>query len=173
MDFTLNSVYDQAAVTAMARALRKTVRKKHSRRSHVFGWIVTALALMLSFLPGEDGFAITFKTVATWLVVLVIVVTLLFEDAINGYFARQRALPGTVQTKTTFASDGYYSVNDAGETLWSYKNVQTVAETGDYLVFVLNKNHAQVYDMRTISGGTEAKFREFLMEVTGKPVQHV
>ena len=173
MDFTLNSVYDQTAVTAMARALRKTVRKKHSRRSHILGWIVVMLALALSFLPGEDGFTITFKTVVTWLVVLVMVVTLLFEDAINGYFARKRALPGTEQTKTTFNPDGYYSVNAAGETLWSYQNVKIVAETGNYLVFILNKNHAQVYDKRTVSGGTEIEFREFLMEVTGKSIASV
>ena len=173
MEFTLNSVYDQMAVTAMARALRKTVRKKHSRRSHIFGWIIVILGLLLSLLPGEDGFTITFKTVVTWLVVLVIVVTLLFEDAINGYFARKRALPGTVQTQTTFGPDGYYSINAAGETLWSYQNVKIVAETRAYLVFVLNKNHAQVYDKRTVSGGTETEFREFLMEVTGKPIQAV
>ena len=173
MEFALNSVYDQMAVTAMARALRKTVRKKHSRRSHIFGWIIVILGLLLSLLPGEDGFTITFKTVVTWLVVLVIVVTLLFEDAINGCFARKRALPGTEQTQTTFGPDGYYSINAAGETLWSYKNVETVAETGDYLVFVLNKNHAQVYDKRTVSGGTEAEFREFLMEVTGKSIESV
>ena len=173
MDFTMQSVYDQAAVTAMARALRKTVRRKHSRRSHWFGWIIVALALLLSFLPGEDGFAITFKTIVTWLVVLVMVVTLLFEDRINGYFARKRALPGTEQTMTTFGPEGYYSINNAGETLWSYKNVKTVAETERYLVFVLNENHAQVYDKRTISGGTEAEFREFLLEVIGMPVQYV
>ena len=173
MDFTMQSVYDQAAVTAMARALRKTVRRKHSRRSHLFGWVIAALALLLSFLPGEDGFVITFKTVITWLVVLVMVVTLLFEDSINGYFARKRALPGTEQTTTTFGTEGYYSINNAGETLWSYKNVKTVAETERYLVFVLNENHAQVYDKRTISGGTEAEFREFLLEVIGMPVQYV
>lgn len=173
MEFTLNSVYDQQAVTAMARALRKTIRKKHSHRSHVFGGIVVAMALLFSFLPGEDGFTITFKTVVTWLVALVMVVTLLFEDAINGYFARKRALPGTEQTTTTFGAEGYYSINDAGETLWSYKNVKTVAETERYLVFVLNENHAQVYDKQTISGGTAAEFREFLLEIIGEPVQYV
>ena len=98
-----------------------------------------------------DGFVITFKTVVTWLIILVMVVTLLFEDAINGY----------------------YSINGAGETLWSYKNVKTVAEAKRYLVFVLNENHAQIYDKRTITGGTEAEFREFLLEVIGKPVQYV
>ena len=131
------------------------------------------LALLLSFLPGEDGFSVTFKTVFTWLVVLVMVLSLLFEDSINGYFARKRALPGTEQTKTIFKPDGYRSVNAAGETLWSYGNVKTVAETGDYLVFVLNQNHAQVYDKRTISGGTEAEFREFLMKMTGMSVKCV
>ena len=173
MEFVVESVYDQKAVTAMARALRRTVRKKHSRRSHIFGWIVVALALLLSFLPGEDGFSVTFKTVLTWVVVLVMMLTLLFDDSINGYFARKRALPGTKRTKTSFNPDGYRSVNAAGETIWSYGNVQTVAETGDYLVFVLNQNHAQVYDKRTISGGTEVEFRELLMEVTGKSVQYI
>ena len=57
MEFTLNSVYDQTAVTAMARALRKTVRKKHSRRSHVFGWIVVAFSLLLLL---SEGFAVDF-----------------------------------------------------------------------------------------------------------------
>ena len=173
MEFKLDSVYDQAAVTAMARALRKTIRKRHSRRSHIFGWIIVAIALLLSFLPGEDGFSVTFKTVVTWMATLMILVTLLFEDAINGYFARKRALPGTERTATTFGPEGYHSVNAAGETLWSYGNVKAVAETGNYLVFILNINHAQVYDKRTISGGTEAEFRKFLLEVTGQPVQYI
>lgn len=39
MEFTFDTVYDQRAVTAMAHGLRKTIRKKHSRRSHIFaGW---------------------------------------------------------------------------------------------------------------------------------------
>ena len=75
MNVTFQTVYDQKALRTMARALRKTVRKKHSRRSHVFGWIVAALGLLLSFLSGEDGFTVTGKTVLTWLVVAVIVVT--------------------------------------------------------------------------------------------------
>ena len=173
MGFVAESIYDQKAVTAMARVLRRTVRKNHSRRSHLLGWIIVVLALLLSFLPGEDGFSVTSKTVVTWLVVLVMVVTLLFEDSINGYFARKRALPGTERTTTIFQPDGYRSVNAAGETLWSYGNVKTVVEAGDYLVFVLNQNHAQVYDKRTISGGTEAEFQKFLMGVTGKPLQRV
>jgi len=173
MEFVFESVYDQQAVAAMARALRKTVRKKHSRRSHIIGWIVVAAALALSFTTGEDGFAVTGKTVLTWLVVLLMVVTLLFEDAINGYFARKRALPGTEHTTTTFDAEGYSSTNTAGDTRWSYENVQMFAEDVNYFVFVLNVNHAQVYDKRRMSGGTEAEFRAFLQEVAGKTVEKI
>ena len=48
MEFSFETVYDQKAVTAMAHGLRKTIRKKHSRRSHVFGWFVVALTLLLT-----------------------------------------------------------------------------------------------------------------------------
>ena len=95
MNITFQTVYDQKALQTMARALRKTVRKKHSRRSHIFGWIVAILGLVLSLLPGEDGFAVTGKTVLTWLIVAVMVVALIWEDRLNGYFAGKRALPGT------------------------------------------------------------------------------
>ena len=173
MEFVFETVYDQQAVTAMARALRKTVRKKHSRRSHIVGWVLVVLALALSFATGENGFAVTGKTVFTWLVVLIMVVTLIWEDAINGYFARKRALPGTEHTSTTFDAEGYFSSNAAGDTRWNYENVLLVAEDANYFVFVLNVNHAQVYDKRRMTGGTAGDFRAFIEDVTEKTVEKI
>lgn len=43
MEFTFQTIYNQKELTTMARALRKTLRKKKSRRSHVFGWIAVIL----------------------------------------------------------------------------------------------------------------------------------
>jgi len=40
MHFTCYTEYDRHALTAMARVLRLTSRKKHSRRSHIFGYAV-------------------------------------------------------------------------------------------------------------------------------------
>ncbi len=91
-NFTFETTYNQKAMTTMARALRKTVRKKHSRRSHVFGWIITVFAVLLIFPIGERNFILDFRTVLTLIAVLVIVVTLLFEDRINGYIAKKRML---------------------------------------------------------------------------------
>lgn len=173
MNITFQTVYDQRALRTMARTLRKTVRKKHSRRSHVAGWAIAVLGLLLSLIPAEDGFAVTGKTILTWLVVAVIIVTLIWEDHINGYFAGKRALPGTKHTMATFDEAGYTSFNEAGETRWKYENIQTVAETAEYFVFVLNVNHAQVYDKQNMTGGTAEEFRAFLEEKLGKPVKQV
>ena len=51
MEFTTTTDYDMKTLTAMARALRKTVRKKRSRRTHIFGWIVVLLGTFLLLPP--------------------------------------------------------------------------------------------------------------------------
>lgn len=51
MEFTCHTTYDQTALTAMARAVRKTVRAERSRIARYYGWIVLgllAVALWLS-----------------------------------------------------------------------------------------------------------------------------
>ena len=48
MEFTFETSYNQKALTTMARALRKTVRKKRSRRSHILGWIVMIMGAFLA-----------------------------------------------------------------------------------------------------------------------------
>ena len=173
MNITFETTYDQKALCAMARALRKTIRKKHSRRSHAIGWSIVVLGLLLSFVAGESGFVVTGKTVLTWFVVVAVAVTLIWEDRINGYFAGKRALPGMTVTTTTFDEEGYTSVNGAGETRWKYENLQRVAESTEYFVFVLNANHGQAYQKKSMAGGTAEEFRAFLEEKLGKPVEQI
>ena len=47
MEFQFETRYDQKGLNALARALRKTIRKKRSRRSHIFGWCIVALDVLL------------------------------------------------------------------------------------------------------------------------------
>ncbi len=107
MEFTFETIYDQKALKAMANALRKTVRKKRSRRSHIGGLIVCILGLLLTLIPGEDGIVIDFKTIFTWVIIGVMIVVLIWEDAINGYIAGKRMLKGTEVSATIFNEDGY------------------------------------------------------------------
>lgn len=168
MEFVIETTYDQAATTAMAKALRKTVRHKHNKRSRIFGWIVIALALLLLLPIGDHVFSFNPKSVVTILVILLIFFTLLFEDHLNGYIARKRMLPGTQNAKTTFRDDGYSTETAIGNTQWKYENIAVITETKDYFVFIFSHMHAQIYPKRELSKDNVESFRSFLQEKTQK-----
>ena len=170
MEFTFETQYNAKTMTSMAKALRKTIRKKHSRRSHIFGWIVVAFALLLLILK---GFALDFRTIITSVAVLTIGLVLLFEDRINGYMAKKRLLPGTERAMTVFSQEGFVSTTDVGRSEWNYDKVIVVAETADFFVFIFSANHAQLYDKRNLQGGTVDDFRRFIQAATGKQVQPI
>ena len=174
MEFTFETVYNQKAVTTMARTLRKTLRKKRSRRSHIFGWIVLVIAVILTLPLGEKEFAINFKTIITWIAASAILVALLFEDRMNGYVARKRILAGMDRATTAFNDESYITTTSIGKTEFPYdRNIDLLAETKDYFVFVFDKSHAQVYDKHALAGGTLEEFRKFISEKTGKEIAHV
>ncbi len=171
MEFTFETNYDQRATAAMARALRKTVRRKRSRRSHVLGWIVLLLALLLLLPRDGEAFVLDLRTVVTGLAALAMLLALLFEDALNGFFARTRMLDGTAHATGVFGAEAYTTTTAAGKTEWPYETICAIAENADYFVFLFDKNHAQIYDKRGLTGGTADEFRAFIAEKTGKPVQ--
>lgn len=173
MEYIFETAYDQKALTTMARVVRKTVRKKHSRRSHILGWLVVLFGVLM-FLPLNGApIIINFKKIVTGLVLLILIFTLLFEDKINGYFAKKRMLPGTANSIAKFTEDGYLSETNAGKTEWQYKNIDLIVETNEYFAFVFGKNHAQFYDKKHLTGGTIDEFREFIQNKTGKQLQKI
>ena len=135
MEFTFDTAYDQKTVTAMVRALRKTQRKKRSRRSHIFGWIVIALGLLLAV----SDFANAKADIGTWVTLVTILVLLavfVWEDAINAYLARKRTLPGLMHIHAVFGEDSYRTETEMGNTEWFYANVLSVVELPGYTVEV-------------------------------------
>jgi len=173
MEFKFETAYNQEAITVMAKALRKTVRKKRSHRSHIFGVLVIILALLLTLPLGGKAFVLDFKTIITWLVAAILCFTLIFEDKINGYVARKRMLPGLEKAIVTFNEEGYRSETELGSSEFKYSSIMLLAETADYFVFVFSQSHAQVYDKKSIAGGTIEEFRTFIQNVTGKEIQNV
>lgn len=134
MEFTFETTYDQKAFTSMAKALRKTVRKKRNHRSHVFGWIVIVLGLLLTLLSANEGFSINLRTIITWLAIVLILIVMFFEDSINGYIAKKRVLPGLDKSKVTFTTEGYSSMTDVGTSEFSYDKIIMIKETADHFV---------------------------------------
>lgn len=167
MQFVFETAYDKNTLPVMAKCLRKTVRKKRSRQSHVFGWIVIALALALSLRSGEGGLELGLKQLATWAVVLVLFLTLIFEDRINGYFAGRRMLKGTEKSVAVFDTENtqhFVSETAIGKSEFAYDKIVMVAETREYFVFLFSANHAQIYDKNHLTGGTPEQFGAFIRE---------
>lgn len=169
MEFTFQTQYNAKTMAVMAKALRKTIRRKHSCRSHIFGWIVTILGLLLVI----SNFALDFRTIVTSAAVLVIFIVLLFEDRINGYVANKRLLPGTEHAAAVFSQNGFLSTTDIGKSEWNYDKILMIAETTDFFVFIFSASHAQLYDKKHLQGGTVDDFRHFIEAATGKHVQTI
>lgn len=83
-------------------------------------------------------------------------------------------LAGMDKATTVFCDESYTTSTSIGKTEFPYdRNIDLLAETKDYFVFVFDKNHAQVYDKRGLSGGTIEEFRGFITEKTGKAITSV
>lgn len=169
MEFRFETDYNTETMTVMARALRKTIRSKKSRRSYIFGWIVTILGLLLAI----SDFALDFSTIVTLAAALTIFLVLIFEDRINGYAAKKRLLKGTETAETVFTESGFVSTTGVGKSEWNYDKIEIIAETKDFFVFIFSMNHAQLYDKKHLQGGTVDEFRTFIESVTDKKAQRI
>ena len=91
----------------------------------------------------------------------------------NGYFAKKRLLKGTEKAISTFdpeTPDFFVSETAVGKSEFSYDKIFLVAETQQYFVFLFSKNHAQINDKDSLTGGSADEFRNFIGEKTGKPI---
>ena len=170
--FGVETIYDKETLTAMAKAVRKTTRKKRSSRSHKLGIIITIIGFLFVAMAVSKG-EVSANTVVTAIAVLVMALALIFEDNINGYIAGKRMLTGTEKSNVVFYDDCFVSTTQLGETKFNYDIVKQIAKTKNHLIFVLSTNHAQAYDLRGMTNGTAEKFCDFISEKTGINLQKI
>ena len=168
MELEVHTIYDLSALTAMARGLRKTVRRRRSRISRTFGWLVVALGLFLGLItlrldPPEVGWP-------SVIVAVLLTAVLLTEDRVNGFFAKNKILSGMEDVLTRFGPEGYASNTQAGESRWHYGNIKAIAEGERYLVLALSGRHAQAFDKQGFVQGDIEQLRALLTEKTGLPI---
>ena len=169
MEFTCHTTYDQKALTAMSWALRKTVRAKRSCRIRFVAWIIIGLLLVSIWL----SWGTLWQTAADGAVIAALLLLHWKEDAINGFFARRKALPGTDFADTAFYGDDYLVKTSAAETKWLYNSILALAETKEFLILVVGMNHAMALEKVTLTGGSLPEFRRFLEEKSGREIQNI
>lgn len=169
MEFTCHTTYNQKALTAMARAVRKTVRAKRSRRIRLYAWIIIVLLLVSLWLSWGN----MWQTAINCAVIAALLLINWKEDAINGYFAKRKALPGTEAADTTFYPDYYLVKTAAAESKWQYDRILAFAESRDYFLFVVGKDHGLALEKATLEGGSIPEFRRFIEEKSRQTIQHI
>lgn len=169
MEFTCHTTYDQKALTAMARAIRKTIQAKASRRVRLYAWIIIGLLAVSLWLSWGN----LWQTAACCAVIAALLLVSWKEDALNGYFAKRRALPGTDAADTAFYPDHFLVKTAAAESKWQYDKILALAETGEYLVLVMGKNHALAMEKAMLAGGSLPGFRRFLEEKSGQSIRSI
>lgn len=169
MEFACHTTYDQKALTAMARAVRKTVQAKRSRQIRFYAWVIIGLLLVSLWLSWGS----VWLTVLHCAVILALLLISWKEDSINAYFAKRKALPGTDSADTKFYSDYYLVKTAAAETKWQYEKILALAESGGYLVFVMGNNHALAMEKAALEGGSISEFYRFIEEKSGHRVQKI
>jgi hypothetical protein len=102
MEFTFETNYDRKALTTMAKVLRKTLRRKRSRRSHILGWIVMIMGALLAISSLKTGVGFRAKDFVTWVAILMMLIVFIWEDTLNGYIAGKRMLKGTEKSTCIF-----------------------------------------------------------------------
>ncbi len=171
MEFRFETDYDRKALTVLCRALRLSVRKKHSRRTHIFGWCVVALGILMIALSLKNQEPWSLPNTFTAAVILLLLVVLCREDQLNARVSQRNLLPGTEHAVSVFGPEGYETTTEAATSEFHYDAVQCICETPDYFVLFLGKRHGQLFDKRSLTGGTLEEFRAFLTEKTGTPIQ--
>ena len=169
MEFTCHTTYDQKALTAMARAVRKTIRAKTSRRVRLCAWIIIGLLLVSLWLFWGN----IWQTAADGVVIAALLLIDWKKDAINAFFARRKALPGTDSADTAFYSDYFLVKTAAADSKWQYDKILALAETRDYLIFVMGKNHALAMDKAALESISILEFRRFLEEKSGQEIEAI
>lgn len=173
-EFLIQSVYDHKTLTAMCRALRKTLRRGLSLALRIFGWTLLALiAALHGILFWFGAFVVDFWEVTTVLVALVMLSVLLGEDHLNAWIAAWHLVPGSREAETRFTEADYECTTQAAVTRFPYDRIGTVCEMKDYFVFFLGKRHGQIYPKDGFRQGTPEDFRSFIADKTGKQIRKV
>ena len=173
MTFEIRSDITNRSMTIASRAMRKVLRRKRSILWAIFGWSVFLFnALLLIPFDGEP-FVLDVRTLTSMLAEVMLLSVLLFQDRFNGMIARKNTLAGTKEYHVALGEDSYTVVTAVTTSTFRYELIDALAESQDYIIFLMKSRYAQPLDKRTLIGGTVEEFKRFLEKKTGKDFRHV
>lgn len=169
MELTFEMNYDQKAMTAMARAVRKGLQEEQDKKSKIIGWVFVVLTAVILLSSGKTGWM---QIIGAGIVVL-FAAYLIWQDRINGTLAMWKLPAKMRKGEWLFREDGYFSNTEVGESDYSYENIFMMVESRGYMILVFQEGNAHIIPMDTVKGGTAADFRRLLRKKTSLTIQEV
>ena len=173
MTFEIHSDITNRSMTAAARAMRRVLRRKRSIIWAVFGWSVFFINTLLLIPFDGESFTLDASTVMSLLAEVMLLSVLLFQDRFNGMIACKNTLAGTKDYHIVFGEEFYTVITEVTTSTFRYELIDALAESQDYIIFLMKKRYAQPLDKCTLTGGTVEEFKRFLEEKTGKTFRRV
>lgn len=169
MEYTCRAACDQKALTAANRVLRKTIRSEQNFLvRHRGGQIIALLAVGLWLSWGT-----VWQTALTCAVIFGLLLLHWKGDAIDAYAAKRWGYRNRDFDSAAFRPDHFLVKTTAAESRWQYDKILALAETGDYLVLVLGKDHALAMKKAALAGGSLPEFRRFLEDKSGRTIRNI
>ena len=173
MTFEIHSDITNRSMTIASRAMRRVLRRKRNIIWAIYGWSVFFINTLLLIPFDGEPFTLDAGTVISLLVEVMLLSALLFQDRINGMIACKNTLAGTKNYHIMFGEESYTVVTEVTTSTFRYELIDAMAESQDYIIFLMKKRYAQPLDKRTLTGGTAEEFKRFLEEKTGKTFRRV
>ena len=172
MNYTIQMMYDNNAILAMAKAVRKTMRAKFDGRKKylIAAVVVMGLAVLIKDIVTKSIGVITLTAVVC---AAALVAYILSEDKITARRSRKNGNEYGFALRVDFGEEFYTSTTEMAQIDWKYSDIAALAKTGNYIVFVLGESQAQAFDMNGLKEGTAEQLIAFLEEKTGKKVQEI
>lgn len=167
----IQTTVDQRAMTALARANRKTLRRGRSSPVRTLAWLVVALEGFLTAVylrGGQKDWPVNA------LLGLLMLGCLLLEDRVNGALGLRRIPAAGREVNASFQEDSCYVCrSQAGEEWHPYSQIRAAAETEDYFVLLLGRGRGQAYDKKGFTWGTPDEFRALIQKKTGLKIEKI
>ena len=168
--FRVTTTYDHRALKAINRAVRKTVRRYLSLLMRIFGVLFVAMEVVLFILLSWLGaFLWDAYTVIMILAGAAVIALIVWGDDLSAWIGGRMTYQYKASAETVFEESGYIVRIEGLESRWTYEKIMKFCETKDAFVFLLDKNHGQVFPKDGFTEGTPDDFRAFIMGHSGRP----
>ena len=166
--YEIETAYDRKAMKALARAVRKTVRKRWDIISKIIGSVALVMAVFVTALYLIfDDLGFDFDNIIILIAGIFILACMIWQDDFNAWIGKARTYQAGATAKQIFQDDKYIIITPGVTGEWEYHTIQWFCETRDYFMFILDKNHGQIMDKSGFQQGAPDDFREFIEKKAG------